>query len=78
MNGLLTWAYANVLGNLVASAIWAIPAAATFAWHHRHINRRIDALHDRLDGREGAYQHHLRRLTSHILDTPPHATTSTE
>lgn len=50
MNGLLTWAYANVLGNLVASAIWDIPLAAAFLAHHLHVKRRLDTLHQHITG----------------------------
>lgn len=67
MTALAAWLYANVLGNLVASAIWAAPAGILFVWHHRRITRRLDALHHRL-GPQPNYPAHLRRLTNEILD----------
>lgn len=49
------WLYANVLGNLIASVVWAVPG---FAWQHRrlthHHAKQVQALHDRLDLHFGA------------------------
>ena len=39
------WFVAAVVPNLVASAIWAWPL---FLWHHRHVRRRLDAMHAHL------------------------------
>lgn len=63
MTALLGWLYSNVLGNLVASAIWATPA--TVVWfrkikphlhhehaHREHVARQLAELHDRIDRRE--------------------------
>lgn len=41
LTALVGWLYANVLGNLVASAICAVPAAAGMVWHHRRIKAHI-------------------------------------
>lgn len=49
------WLYGNVLGNLVASVLWAVPG---FGWQHRrlahHTTAQIQALHERLDLHFGA------------------------
>jgi hypothetical protein len=58
------WLYANVLGNLVASAIWGIPAGAGFVWHHRALRR-----HHAAELRKVRDQHteDLRKLRVHLL-----------
>lgn len=51
MSAVLDWLYANTLGNLVASALWATPALYV---HHRrlkaHHQRLIDELRADLRG----------------------------
>lgn len=49
---LWSWFVAAVWPNLVASLMWAVPA---FAWHHRRISRRLDAIHARIG------RHHSER-----------------
>lgn len=43
---LLAWCYANVLGNLVASAI---TFAVALGWHHRRVKALVGELHQRFD-----------------------------
>jgi len=53
LTALAEWAYANVLGNLVASAVTTTIAVV---WHHnrmatliRQLHRRVDHLHEKVD-----------------------------
>lgn len=46
ITGLLSWGYANVLGNLVASAL---TFTAALAWHHRRVKALVRELHQRFD-----------------------------
>jgi hypothetical protein len=42
------WIYQNMVGNVLASAVWAAPA---WVWAHRkvrHLHRRLDDLHARV------------------------------
>lgn len=57
MTALLGWLYANVAGNLVASAV---TFAAALTWHHRRVaamvarlHERVDHLHDKVDELRG-------------------------
>jgi hypothetical protein len=41
MRYLAAWFVAAVWPNLVASAIWGLPAGMGFVWHHRRIKQHI-------------------------------------
>lgn len=47
------WAYANVFGNLIASAIWGLPAGYLFLRHHLHLRARFSALETSLHAVHG-------------------------
>lgn len=54
MGGLLStlfaWPNGIVVGNLIASALWAIPVAGRLFWHHRRAAAELAAVRSELAG----------------------------